>query len=786
MKFRRTALSVSIALIVGTLTACGGGGGGGGGSSTMGPLVRPDVPYYAPVRVGTVTPVNSPEREYDSSSLYSQKLSDNSVSGNEVIIAGRMAPDAGTYYTYNLSIFGWQNGQLVDKSSQWFLGADRRIVGTEPSVKFADFDGDGRKDMYVSPYTDTNVYGPGSVFFNNGSNFTRVDIDLGNTHGHDSTVYDLNSDGRSDIITMGMTFSFANANRTFTTYRATNYPGGGASVAAADFLGNGTSTLIITDMDSGSSTNNRLYSWSISGSDVVLNQVSVLPPPRFTLPKWAGYNFAGSHDIRALAFDFDNSGRTSAVIFSRPAFTNGVWPEYSEIQFLKNQGGGVFIDVTDNTLIGYNTKSASQYNPTLMDVNNDGLIDIVLGGASWSSGSPGSQVLIHTREHKYVASYATVLQAFQDQALTQERLLNATAESGANGVVFVKGPNNDLYLVTAVSYVSGGQQQKALYLSRVGSNTVNAQATADSIRQVWPWMSPAQVNQVLAQSSTTWFGLNVLDPSKALSPVGELRIPGINRSMTINGSVGGLALNGAANHVKVLDSLGRDFNINMSSTAFSMTNMFARSIDAIDDDTRSAQIGSAPIYRFNGLKFGASNDNLNMVLGVGGIQIAKDTFLSAQYTKLPFSPFVQLNGSWGLVRSSDTIETSVNYRKNGWTAKTGLMYSATTIDAGLVTRVNPITSMWTEAGYEWSSLKLYTGTLPRPVAGSANLSLPTSVDTQGKVHYTNTKVDVYGPTVQYARMSYNDRINRHVSYRVNGMVTTTRQHSVVGELRINF
>jgi hypothetical protein len=51
-------------------------------------------------------------------------------------------------------VYGWSNGSLVNRTSQWFAGTDYRIRGTEPSVKFADFDGDGKTDMYVAPNTD--------------------------------------------------------------------------------------------------------------------------------------------------------------------------------------------------------------------------------------------------------------------------------------------------------------------------------------------------------------------------------------------------------------------------------------------------------------------------------------------------------------------------------------------------------------------------------------------------------------------------------------------------------
>ena len=779
MKFRRTVLSVSISAAIATLSACGGGGGGGHQAA-----IDRQVPFSSPVRVGSVVPVNSSEYKNDHTALYAENISGGT--GQELIVTGRMDPDAGAHYTYNLSIFGWSNGTLVNQTSQWFSGTDNQIIGTEAQVKFGDFDGDSRKDMYAPPYTDTSVYGPGAVFFNNGSNFTRSNINFGNILSHDSAVYDLNNDGRSDIVTMSfghdVRFSFGNADRTFTNYTNTSSVGGGSGVAVADFLGNGTSTMIMTD----SFGANRLISWSITGGNLVLTQESLLPTSRFLLPKWASYGFSGSHDVRALAFDFDNSGRTSAVVVSRPWLTGGQWPNYSEVQFLKNQGGGVFIDVTDTTLIGYNHSTSASYNPILSDVNSDGLIDIVLSSPDWNS-TGSSQVLIHTAEHKYVASYATVLKAFQDQSINIEQAINASVNNGANGIVFVQGPDGSTYLATAVSYHTGGQQQKAIYLSKLGTNTPTAQATATAIKQTWPWMSDAQVNTVLAQSSTTWFGLNVLDPNKALNPIGTLTLPVNGRMMELNGYIGGINLNGSANKVSVVDSMSRDFTMNYSSTNDpSIMNLWSRFVENIDDDTRSSQVSGIQTFKYNGFKFGGTEDNRNMVVGLTGIELFKDTSVSVQYTRMPFSPFVQLNGSWGLVKSSSTMESTVTNRQGAFVSKLGLMYSSTEIEQGLVNRINPISSVWAEAGYEWKNFRAYAGMLPKVISGSANITLPTGVDNQGKIQYTSTTADVYSPTVHYARFNYTDRINKYSDYKINAIITSQQQHSIVGEVRINF
>jgi hypothetical protein len=132
------------------------------------------------------------------------------------------------------------------------------------------------------------------------------------------------------------------------------------------------------------------------------------------------------------------------------------------------------------------------------------------------------------------------------------------------------------------------------------------------------------------------------------------------------------------------------------------------------------------------------------------------------------------------------MESTVTNRQGGFVSKLGLMYSSTEIEQGLVNRVNPISSIWAESGYEWKHFRAYAGMLPKVIGGTADISLPTGVDNLGRISYTSTKADVHSPTVTYARFSYSDRINKKVTYRVNGIVTSQQQHSIIGDVRISF
>ena len=821
---RRSAIALAVSTVF-LLSACGGGGGGGyvqPDAPPTPPVTAPSlrqVPYSTPSRVGSITPVNSAAYESDSSGMFSANLSG---AGQQVITAGRSSTtNQGSYPTYNLNVFGWLGGTLVNQTAQWFHGTDNVILGTEPSVKFADFNGDGRLDMFVSPNTDNSIAGSGWVFLNNGSSFSRINLNL-NINGHDSAVYDLNHDGYADIITTGNTVSFGSAAGAFTTYGVgakwvpggLNYPGSAGSLAIADFMGTGSSSIIFTDQNSFQAGGTRLYSWAIDApsNQVQLSTISVLPDGRFLLPKWNSYGFVGTHEQRALAFDFDNSGLTSAVIFSQPVGVGGTWPQYSEIQFLKNRGGGVFTDITDTTLIGYDNKTPPTYTPQLLDMNGDGLVDIVLNSTSWSSSS-GAQVLVHTKENKYIASYAAVLDSFVGQSLALEQAINASASTGANGIVFVKGPDGNMYLATAVSYSTSGVQQKAIYLSKLGATTVSAQATVANLKQIWPWMSDGQVNTVLAQSSTQWFGVNLLDPTQAMNPTGELQIAVAGHGLQpIRGYLAGLDM-GDGQSV-ITDSVGRTYYANLKSMNVSGLNSFGYNTEHIDQYTLTSHaeylINGSPVTA-NGLRIGAEGRNssntftgngqdlgpslLNKptqyTVGIPEIVRYGNWSYGTQYTSLNSNPWISFGGAWGSITSSAILDNVVTYRTGGFSTQASLMNVSTNITPGLITKVNNMTGTWGETGYrytkdEFGDLGLFAGVKPVVLNGSVEAKLPTGVDNNGNTVYTTKNLMVQNQVTPYVRALYTNMVNRNTQYRFSAMTTANNganQYRIMNEFR---
>jgi hypothetical protein len=804
------------------ITGCGGGGGGGSSyvrpdtPATSPATVQSQVPFSTPTKIATLDPLATTTYNMSIMNSFTADLTGNGT--DNVVIAGRESSTATTSTNWKnskLSVFGWSNGQLVDQTAQWFSGTDNIIKGTEPSVKFGNFTGNGKSSMYIAPSTDGNVpTTQAQIFVNNGTNFTRKNVDLGySLWSHDSTTFNWN--GYDNIVSLDYgpngTFIFGNNTGTFTAKSVNNWAFGGSSIAAGDFLNNGSTSFIVTDTGN-IKYSTRLFSWSMNGAgDVSVTDIATLPMPRFELPKYDSIlgtsdntNGNRSHNIRVLSYDWDNTGSMDAIVISRPARTPvGNYPVGSEIQFLKNNGGGNFTDVTDTIVVNYDTKLTATYNPVVMDVNNDGLKDIVLSGA----GVGNTQVLVQTREGKYVASYGNVIEDFQNQV----KSILGTKYDGADAatVNFVKGPNGEMYLLDLVP-VGETTSQKALYLSKIGVNASapNAQATITAIKQTWPWMSDASVNSMLNTTGKSYFGATIIDQDAVWNPVGQLNLSTANGLKPINGYITGVQFDRNDLQVVSLDQYRRSFMIDISRSNLSNIsnsyNLNSENIDQHDLTSHTEYLINGSVNNVGPLRVGAENPNLvtpgtanaqqfkNYSIGIPRYWSQGNWSLGAQYTTLNQNPWMSFGGAWGQVNGSATLDHVLSYNQNGFTARAGTMYTTTNFVPGLITNVSPILGAWGETGYRFSKestvgeLGLYAGVKPVILSGNIQANLPTSIDNNGNIAYTNKTLAIQNQTTGYIRALWTTNISKNSVYRVSGTTMTNGQYRLMNEVRFFF
>jgi hypothetical protein len=793
----RTLIAISVCA---SLTACGGGGGGGGGGNPyLAPsssYTRSSVPYYTPVSGGSYRPLTGDGPVIQE--IYTKDLNKDNV--DEVVMAGRMSQPATieTWKNYDMQIYGWNTGSFKRETSTWFSGTDNRIMGTEPSVKFGDFNGDGEIDMFVAHSTDMRYYGPGSVFFNTGtSSFTKTQINLGNVWSHDSAVIDLNSDGFSDILVTDYqgkpAVAFGSAAGTFSIATASS-ASGASGVSIADYLGNGTKTIVFTDAASPSIYDTKMYSWAVSGDTLSLTEIYTLPASRFYLPKWDSVRSASAtepHDIRNLTMDFNRDGRPDVIVISSMPYPGNVHG-YSEVQFLENRGNGIFIDVTDSVLAGYDTASYASYQPRIIDINQDGLLDILLSASDTDSNHNSSRVLLATSDGKYVQSYLSVFQDFYNQTVSMTR--NAVIDNGQT-INVAAGPNGDFYLITYVNFNdSNGNLNTAVYAARINSNgTASAQATLDIINTSWPYLSGTESNSVLAQTaSLTFNGMPVIDWMAALNPVGDLGISLNGRQgqrLPIVGSISvpGLDRNSLSD-ISSVDSLGRHFQVNLTGMSGTPDVMPIQYSEIGLDVTQnwSSRLVSEQNYTQSGMSVNGNAETFSFSMSNQTWRPNSPWVHRVGMARLKGSPWVAFSGIFGSVQDSTVIDfSSTRLFSDGMFAQAGVMQTSTNFTPGLVTAIDPLWAGYFVAGRNTKDWSMYGGMQPTLFSGNISLRLPTSVDSQGIMHYTERKFSVRNDPVMFIGAERRWVQPGH-TWRLNGVINDTGDYQARVSYSVGF
>jgi hypothetical protein len=797
-------------MVCAVLSGCAGGGG----ADTPPAYLRAVVPYHTPVVVDTIEPLinNAAERVWAVSEVYTADLAGTGV--DHVIHAGRQTgATTAAHRDARISVFGWSGNSMVNQTSQWFTGTDNVIIGTEPSVKFADFDQDGRLDMFVANGTDGLAPVLSSqVFFNEGGRFRRHEIDYqapiadqprppgtdatwvpeNYTWYHDSQVVDVNQDGRPDILTSGYkhpSVSFSNGDGTFSTHIFTQQS---SSMAGADWLGNGTVTFLGVDSPNpGFGARPDLFGWEFDADGkfrVTLIGNDVGPTPRFFLPKYDDAPYIDparrNHDVRVRPVDWNDDGLMDAIVISRPWVREGVsWNSVSEVQFIRNMGGGVFTDATDDVLIGYDINTHAAYDPQFVDFNGDGLTDIFLSGPAWGNDRKIGQVLIKTSDGKYVASHVDVLTDLSRQ-------LGAMSGHGITlSAKVMQGPDGERYLVSNVNRGGGREHQETIYIAKLGASVVATEQAVSAVQALWPWMSAPQVNEVLARTQATYLDGALADLSDIMQPVGGIGITlqGQGSWLPISGHIAGLELESSI--VRVTDALGRDFSVNLASMVSGDAGIWTRSWFGLGQESINSQgenLISAGAADVGGMRL--ATDTRNFSVGTPALKLNANWSVNAQYTNLPFNPWLQLDGVWGHVVGSGMLENVFTYRSKWFQGQAGVVNVATDLVPGLVSRVTNMTALWTEVGYrdEAARFGLFGGVRPVVVAGHAEADLPTGVDQQGNLSYSRHRLEVASPVTLYARAHLSGEFTRGAGYRLSALYMQNGQYRAMGEFTISY
>ena len=407
-----------------------------------------------------------PNSSWDIGKTYTQDLNGDGI--DEILFVGGMSMGPNT----SLYIFGWQDGHLKNITSQWFPKESNQVGGVG-TVVYGDFDGDHKIDALLTAYNDMGSALYTYALMNQGDYFNKVDLGLAALQ-HGATVYDINHDGYADSITTG----WGRSNGSTTVYMGSSagltpytisaqsrYSTGGAGIALGDFLGNGTTTAVITDHQTSSvhtAADTALMQITLNESAHTfdLTTISTLPIP--ILENSTLNPLGKSLDIRAEAIDFNQDGLLDVMVFSRADFNGTIWPDLSAVQFLKNLGSGKFEDSTNMMLSGYKNNTNTSYTPEFGDFNNDGLLDMFLSGRN----TPGIS--------SFHDSTTMLLQQPDGSFLdTGRNTLSAAVNSVVGLATLAHGPDGKTFLVTEVVPFGGGLVTVSSQEMTIGTASTN-------------------------------------------------------------------------------------------------------------------------------------------------------------------------------------------------------------------------------------------------------------------------------------------------------------------------
>lgn len=748
------------------MSACGGGGGGVYTPNSP----RPITYYTTPVQQVTVDPMSgSNDNAWFVGDTFVEDI-DGDGYADDFIVAGRKTQPAtaGTWSNTKLSILSFENGTLVDKTSQWFSGTDNEIMGTEPNVHFADFFKTGRKDMFVSHSTDMRYFGPATFFTNNGSNFTKVSIPTADVWSHGSDVGDLNNDGYLDIVMADLksyntTIALNNQVNAFTTYvdplgNNGDNRYGGSAVAIGNFMNNGgNNEIILTDAQcaviSGTcsdSNTTKMYSVDFTGGVLTYTHERDLP----------AFSTSGiDHSVEIANHDFNEDGYADVIVFSKKV--NNGDNKLSEIQFMQNNGNGIFTDTTSTTLVGYQSNTSSTYKPRFFDINGDGKTDILVsGGDSNTMNNPHNshQFLLKTSDNKYVAAYQNILTGF----ITDVRALavsNGMQDINGSTINIFQADDGNKYLVTWANSAGGGASNDTkltFFMSRLDGTAIAAGTAIDMIQNAWPYLSNAQAAQALADTGQSFAGGTIINMNKAFQPIGKLTMSGLE----LNGNVWGFNIGDTTG--TAMDGIRRGYNVNLAQTNI---------------QTNGATMYNA-VDAFNTVKdgkttFGADDETQQFTFGHALYQDNTTTY-SVHMTKLNSNPWIGFSGVWGEVTGANIMDNVVTYKVGNFTAKGSVMHVSTNFNSGLITEVSDQIGAWGEVSYAKGGFKIDAGVHPVLLDGSVKATIPTSVNMKGNLNYTNHEYALPSVVNGYLKTNYNINLDKNNSkLQFNSAVSQT-------------
>ena len=312
--------------------------------------------------------------------------------------------------------------------------------------------------------------------------------------------------------------------------------------------------------------------------------------------------------------------------------------------------------------------------------------------------------------------------------------------------------------------------------TKVASGSSQASAAAAGaiavINQLWPYMTASNQVQLLLKTANKnlpgytaeVMGQGLLDLDKATQPVGNLGIALNGRTSSTAPLSGGISLSKTSpltaatlSSISAVDGMQRDFKVDLSGSLASNTlSASPLMLDADPGQSWSARWTGLVALNDATQPFNASNSGSDQTISIDSRLLAPGSKYKHQVTLTTsaYNPYVSFSGAYGQTNLSTTTEYSLMYQPGqrltkrgqpqGWWAQGGVMLTKVDFVPGMVTEVTPIYAMQAMGGYQYQDWNFFGGFKPTVVAGDVHMTLPTSVDVNGVMQYSQVQNTLSG------------------------------------------